>query len=106
MPWAAITAIGTVLAGLALPLAFVQLGALRQDRLRAQVSKVGIWLGDIPPLEPDTQAWNITILIRNSSELPVIVQTADLLRFDRAHPALNMRYPADPIQPVTGYGAR
>jgi hypothetical protein len=39
--WAAITAVGTVLAGLALPLAFFQLGALRQDRLRAQVSKVG-----------------------------------------------------------------
>jgi hypothetical protein len=33
--WVAITAIGTVLAGLALPLAFIQLGALRQDRLRA-----------------------------------------------------------------------
>jgi hypothetical protein len=43
--WAAVTAIGTVLAGLALPLAFVRLGALRQDRLRAQVSKVGAWTG-------------------------------------------------------------
>jgi hypothetical protein len=31
--WA--TAIGALLGGLALPLAFVQLGALRQDRLRA-----------------------------------------------------------------------
>jgi hypothetical protein len=30
--WAAIEAVGTVLAGLALPLAFIQLGALRQDR--------------------------------------------------------------------------
>jgi hypothetical protein len=43
--WAAITAIGTVLAGLALPLAFIQLGGLRQDRLRGQVSKVGAWTG-------------------------------------------------------------
>lgn len=44
--WVAITAIGTVLAGLALPLAFIQLGALRQDRLRGQISKVGVWVGE------------------------------------------------------------
>jgi hypothetical protein len=35
--------VGTVAAGLALPLAFVQLGALRRDRLRGQVDKVAAW---------------------------------------------------------------
>lgn len=43
---ATVTAIGTLLGGLALPLAFIQLAALRQDRLRAQINKVGAWGGD------------------------------------------------------------
>lgn len=34
-----VTAIGAVLAGLALPLAFIQLGALRQDRPRARMCR-------------------------------------------------------------------
>jgi hypothetical protein len=78
--WAAITAIGTVLAGLALPLAFIQLGALRQDRLRAQISKVGAWAGEWEPAptKPDEQPWKIPVLIRNSSELPVLVHEVKL----------------------------
>jgi hypothetical protein len=78
MSWAAITAIGTVLAGLALPLAFIQLRALRQDRLRGQVSKVGAWTGVPEPLGGILGSWTIPILVRNSSELPVRVNTVDL----------------------------
>ena len=80
--WAVITAIGTVLAGVALPLAFVQLGALRQDRLRAQVSKVGAWVGTVEQIEEETGeetgSWVIPILIRNGSELPVRVDSVDV----------------------------
>lgn len=35
--------VGTVAAGLALPLAFFQLGGLRRDRLRGQVERVAPW---------------------------------------------------------------
>ena len=38
-----LTAFGTLAAGLALPLAFIQLGSLRRDRLRGQVDKVAAW---------------------------------------------------------------
>ena len=76
--WVAITAIGTVLAGLALPLAFIQLGALRQERLRAQVSKVGAWVGTVEPTGEGTGSWMIRMLIRNGSELPVGVSAVDL----------------------------
>jgi hypothetical protein len=76
--WAAITAIGTVLAGLALPIAFIQLGALRQDRLRAQVSKVSAWTGAPEQAGEERGSWTVPVLIRNSSELPVRVDTVDL----------------------------
>ena len=76
--WAAITAIGTVFAGLALPLAFIQLGALRQDRLRAQVSKIGAWTGAPEQVGEEPGSWTIPVLIRNGSELPVRVNTLDL----------------------------
>lgn len=46
MEWATtITAAGAFLGGLALPIAFLQLGAQRQDRLRAQVGKIGASAG-------------------------------------------------------------
>jgi hypothetical protein len=76
--WTAIvTAIGTLLGGLALPLAFIQLGALRQDRLRAQINKVGAWADD--PLKVDVSEqvpadWKIPLAVRNSSELPIVLQ--------------------------------
>ena len=80
MPWAAITAIGTVFAGLALPLAFVQLGALRQDRLREQISKIGAWTetDEMEGATPSQPGWNITLFIRNNSKLPVDVGVAGL----------------------------
>ena len=44
MDWATtLTAAGALLGGLALPIAFIQLGAQRRDVLRAQVDKVGAW---------------------------------------------------------------
>jgi hypothetical protein len=73
-----VTAIGTVFAGLALPLAFIQLGGLRQDRLRAQVSKVGAWVDTPKTMYPESGLWTIPVRIRNSSELPVRVETVDL----------------------------
>jgi hypothetical protein len=45
--------VGTVAAGLALPLAFVQLGGLRRDRLRGQVDKVAAWPEEPAPLKSD-----------------------------------------------------
>lgn len=57
--WAAVTGIGAVLAGLALPLAFIQLGALRQDRLRAQVSRVGAWTGTPHDVGQESVIWSI-----------------------------------------------
>lgn len=76
--WAAITAFGTVLAGLALPLAFIQLRALRQDRLRTQVSKVGAWTGQPRRTDEVTSSWTIPLLVRNGSELPVWVNAVGM----------------------------
>jgi hypothetical protein len=79
--WAAITAIGTVLAGLALPLAFIQLGALFQDRRRGQVSKVGAWTGEpvqTEEMDEEPGLWMVPVLVRNGSELPVRVDALDL----------------------------
>ncbi len=76
--WAGVTAIGTVLAGFALPLAFIQLGALRQDRLRAQVSKVGGWVGTPEQESGETRSWSIPVRVRNGSELPVRIDALDL----------------------------
>ena len=82
----AITAVGALLGGLALPLAFVQLGALRQDRLRAQVAKIGAWAKtqgwatapEQPATEPGPVEWAVQPFIRNSSELPVTADTTEL----------------------------
>ena len=42
--WATIvTSTGALLGGLAIVIAFVQLGSQREDRLRAQISKIGVW---------------------------------------------------------------
>jgi hypothetical protein len=78
VPWDAITAIGAVLGGLALPIAFIQLGAQRQDQLRAQVNMIGAWTGKLGqrPIEADEREWVIRIVIRNSSDLPVYVDEA------------------------------
>ena len=44
MHWATIiTSTGALLGGLAIVIAFVQLGSQREDRLRAQISKIGVW---------------------------------------------------------------
>ena len=76
--WAAVTGIGTVLAGLALPLAFIQLGGLRQDRLRGQVSKVGGWAGTPEQDGEEARSWSIPVWVRNGSELPVRIDVLDL----------------------------
>jgi hypothetical protein len=86
--WAAITAIGTVLAGLALPLAFIQLGALRQDRLREQVSKIGAWT-DANRVDEGSSDWRIALFIRNSSELPVEARKAELTTQVRGYQTLS-----------------
>lgn len=78
MSWAALTAIGTVLAGLALPLAFIQLGALRQDRLRTQVAKVGAWTGPPGQDDEDASSWSVQAFVRNGSELPVRIDGLEL----------------------------
>lgn len=100
MHWATtLTAFGALLGGLALPIAFIQLGAQRRDALRGQADKVGAWHqapervfkpGDdlsylledrpIPAPEPPPgpPQWRLTVFVRNSSELPVLVPTLDL----------------------------
>jgi hypothetical protein len=62
---------------LAVPLAFVQLGALRRDQLREQVSKVGAWTGIVGQVG-DRPQWAIPVRIRNSRELPVQVDEVEL----------------------------
>ena len=75
--WAAVTAIGTVLAGLALPLAFIQIGALRRDRLRAQVNKVGVWI-DMKWAKSEPPELQARLLVHNASELPVEIKRVEL----------------------------
>lgn len=68
--------VGALAAGLALPLAFVQLAGLRRDRLRGQVDKVAAWPEVPAPLKSDGFAevlWSVPLRVRNSSELPVFV---------------------------------
>jgi hypothetical protein len=80
VPWDAITAIGTVLGGLAIVLAFVQLGSQRRDGLRAQISLIGAWYHlEDARTAPDQPAWNIKLFIRNASQLPVDVTFAELV---------------------------
>jgi hypothetical protein len=103
MHWATIiTSIGALLGGLALPLAFIQLGAQRQDRLRAQVAKIGAWASEWtasitnedaslqqdmhkPTRESHRQVWSSTVFIRNSSELPVMVDKARLFVLSKSN---------------------
>jgi hypothetical protein len=75
--WAAVTAIGTVLAGMALPLAFIQIGALRRDRLRAQISKVGVWI-DMAWTKSETPELQARLHVRNASELPVEIKRVEI----------------------------
>ena len=76
--WTVITAIGTAFAGLALPLAFIQLGGLRQDRLRGQVAKVGAWTGTPAQDDEEARSWSVQVFVRNGSELPVRIDALDL----------------------------
>lgn len=94
--WVAVTAVGTVLADLALPLALIQLGALRQDRLRAQVSKVGAWIGTVEQMDEKTGSWTIPVLIRNGSELPVRVDSVDV-----AVPSVCYPCPGSSLSPLS-----
>jgi hypothetical protein len=78
--WATIiTSTGALLGGLAIVIAFIQLGALRQDRLREQVSKLGVWTDaqDIG-VGPGHTEWRVGLFIRNGSELPVEVHVTEL----------------------------
>lgn len=75
--WAAVTAVGTVLAGLALPLAFIQIGAIRRDRLRAQISKVGVWV-DMTWTKSEPRKLQARLLVHNASELPVEIKRVQL----------------------------
>jgi hypothetical protein len=75
-----LTAVGTIAAGLALPLAWVQLAGLRRDRQRAQADRVGPWPGE--PLRyakvPGELWWSIPLRVRNGSELPVFIDSVDV----------------------------
>jgi hypothetical protein len=53
---------------------------LRQDRLRAQVNKIGAWTAtpDEARTEADVVARNVLVFIRNSSELPVTVHRVEV----------------------------
>ena len=94
MSWTAVaTALGTLAAGLALPMAVYQLAALREDRLRAQISQVGVWMETT--IEEAPQAWQgpmgpprteIALCIRNSSQLPVDVYSVKLVTGLVLHP--------------------
>lgn len=73
--------VDTVAAGLALPLAFVQLGALRRDRLRRQVDRVAPWVAQPRRLDKgaaDEFWWSLPLRVRNSSELPVVVNSVEV----------------------------
>jgi hypothetical protein len=78
--WATIiTSTGALLGGLAIVIAFIQLGNQREDRLRGQVSKIGVWTqADDARMVPDQPEWLITLFIQNASELPVEVHMAEL----------------------------
>jgi hypothetical protein len=74
--WAAISAIGSVLSGLAILIAFIQLDNQRRDRLRAQISQIGVWAQ--ADASADQTGWEITLFVKNASELPVEVHLAAL----------------------------
>jgi hypothetical protein len=91
--WTSIaTAVGSLLGGLALPIAFIQLGQLRSAQARAQIDQVGAWVDrperEVPerdfsevrrPPEYGPALWKVTLHILNSSELPILLLQADLL---------------------------
>jgi hypothetical protein len=84
--WATIiTSAGALLGGLAIVL-FIQLGAQRQDRLRAQVNQIGRWAetADVRT-DPDQPEWRISLFIRNSSELPLEALAAILRVQERGY---------------------
>jgi hypothetical protein len=98
VPWATIiTSTGALLGGLAIVLAFVQLGAQHEDRLRAQVSKVSIWTQTDDTRTSDERTWPITLFIRNTSELPVEVHKVVL-----AVGMWQYTWPHDPPNPLVG----
>jgi hypothetical protein len=78
--WATIiTSTGALLGGLAIVIAFYQLGRQREDRLRAQISKIGVWAqADDARMASERPTWQITLFIQNASELPVVVHVAEL----------------------------
>lgn len=80
MHWATVIAsTGTLLSGLAIIIAFIQLGNQREDRLRAQISKIGVWAqADDLRTAPGKPKWQITMFIKNASELPVEVRIGEL----------------------------
>jgi hypothetical protein len=65
-----ITSTGALLGGLAVVIAFIQLGNQREDQLRAQISKIGVWTQtDDQRMTPNQPRWQITLFIQNASEL-------------------------------------
>lgn len=78
--WATIiTSTGALLGGLAIVIAFIQLGNQREDRLRAQISKIGIWTEATDPRVASGQPeLRVTLFIHNASKLPVEVHMAEL----------------------------
>jgi hypothetical protein len=77
--WSAISAIGSVLSGLAVVIAFYQLGSQREDKLRAQISKIGVWAqADHVRIASERAMWQITLFVKNASELPIEVHVAEL----------------------------
>jgi hypothetical protein len=55
------------------------LATQREDQLRAQISKVGVWIqADDLRMAPNQPKWQIILFIQNASELPVEVHVAEL----------------------------
>jgi hypothetical protein len=76
--WAAISAIGSVLSGAAILIAFIQLDNQRRERLRAQINQIGVWAQADTTGTREQPGWRITLFIKNASELPVDVHNAAL----------------------------
>jgi hypothetical protein len=57
-----------------------QLASLRRERLRAQVDKTAAWPEEPSRLEKvqDELWWSVPLRVRNSSELPVFVNSVDV----------------------------
>jgi hypothetical protein len=99
MPWDVITAIGTLFAGLALPLAFIQIAALRGEQQRAQINKIGTWTqADDVRTDSAQPQWLITLFIQNASELPVQIHIAELAVYPQGHKSVPASADGDPFQ--------